>query len=118
MEDYLKDEIIAPMRQSERREFCLNDVGVYKYLLSCTYNKVKCPNLIKNVRAYAHLLCRFFLPLMAENDWKTTEEVLKIDNRDAVQDRLLELGGINAFFEDSDSYIRDLENEAVSLSFS
>jgi len=115
MEAYLRDEVIGPMRQKERKEFCLKDPGVYKYLLSSTYNKMKCPNLVKNVRAYAHLLCRFFLPLFEKHNWSSTQEALQIGNRDEIQAALLEFDGITAFYEDTNSFIRDLENEAVSL---
>lgn len=115
MESYLQEDIIGPMRQQERRDLCMLDKGIYRYLLSATFNKMRCPSLVKNVRAYAHLICRFFLPLFEKHNWTSTREVLKIRNRDYIQTALLSFGGITQFYEDTDSYIKDLENEAVGV---
>jgi hypothetical protein len=113
MESYLREEILTPIRQDNRRKLCLSDEGIFRYLLSVTFNKVRCPSLVKNVRAYAHLLCRYFLPLFVKHGWTTTGEALKMRNREPLYSALMELGGITAFYEDSDAYIKDLENEAV-----
>jgi hypothetical protein len=115
MQDYLRTSIILPMRQAERRELCLKDQGIYRYLLSSTYNKLRCPSLVKNIRAYAHLICRFFLPLFEKHNWASTREALKMSNRDELLEAVLQFGGIQKFYEDTDSFIQDLENEAVGF---
>lgn len=114
MEEYLDERIIKPMKEKERRELCLKDFGIRKYLLSTMYNKLRSPNLISNTRAYAHLLCRMLIPLFKDNKWSSTSEAMVAKNFKIIYDALLKIGKIAEFYEDSDSYIYDLENEAVS----
>lgn len=114
MEEYLDDRVIKPMKEKERRDLCLKDVSIRNYLLGTMFNKIRSPNLISNTRAYAHLICRMMIPLLKENKWASTSEALVARNYRIIYAALLKIGKIEEFYEDTDAYIHDLENEAVS----
>lgn len=113
MKKYLDDEVLSSMNNAKRRELCINDIGVNDFLVSMSHNKPKSPQLIKNLKAYANLLCRYLLPLMEKNQWKSTTEVFVIENVKILYEHLLAIGKIRQFYEDTDSFIMEIQNEVV-----
>jgi hypothetical protein len=108
------NDVIGSIDKKDRRKFCVNDKAVHTFLLAATMNKAQSPGLADNLRAYANLLSRFFMPLLAKYGWKSTKDVCVVMNASKIRRSMLSVGNNENFFEDTDCKIRDLENLAVS----
>jgi hypothetical protein len=69
----------------------------------------------KNVRALANLVSRFFLPLLSQLGLTSTEELLQQHYSEHLFQALVEIGGIEDFFENPDAYADALRNKSVGF---
>jgi hypothetical protein len=81
--------------------------------LSSSYSKFRGAGSEKNLRALANMVSRFFEPILAHLDMKSTEEVLLHKYSDYLFQSLVSFGGIEEFFENPDAYTDALRNKTV-----
>jgi hypothetical protein len=113
MDQYLIDRVLQPMRIEERRLFCIEDTHMRIFFGSLLYNKPRSQEIANCVRGYANLMTRYLLPLRAEHGWVTTEDIFIMKNGEVLRVALMTIGKIDAFYEDTDQFIANLENGAV-----
>jgi len=113
MEQYLVDRVLMPMRNEDRRVFCMEDQHLLVFFGSLLFNKPRCRELANSIRGYANLAMRYLLPLKEQHSWGPTDEIFIIKNGEILREAMMAIGKINQFYEDTDQFIADLENGAV-----
>jgi hypothetical protein len=103
------------LRHQERQDFCHEDFNTHELLLSQSYGKLRGVGSEKNVRALANLVSRFFLPLLSQLGLTSTEELLQQKYSEYLFQALVEIGGIEDFFDDPDAYADALKNKTVGF---